>query len=108
VVEPIAQGPIETKEEIEAEIRRVFGRLAEEALCIARAESGLRADAQNDQTNIPVGSVDRGVFQLNDYWQSQVSDADAYDARANIAAAKRIHDSWGSWQAWTTHLQCGL
>ena len=99
---------VETKEEIQAEIVRVFGESAKDALCIAKMESGFRADARNSWGNTPAGSVDRGVFQLNSHWQSNISDEEAYDAKSNIAHAKAIHDSWGGWSAWSSRHKCGL
>jgi hypothetical protein len=100
---------VETKEEIQAEIVRVFGQDAENALCIAKMESGFRADARNINGNYPAGSVDRGVFQLNSHWQSHISDAEAFDAKSNIAQAKRIFDAWGgTWNAWSARTKCNL
>jgi len=95
---------VETKEEIRAEIVRVFGSQADEALCIAKMESGFRADAVNAaNTN---GTADVGVFQINDVhgmsWESRL------DARTNITKAKEIRDAWGSWDAWMTKGKCGL
>jgi hypothetical protein len=99
---------VETKEEIQGEIVRVFGKDANAALCIAKMESGFRADARNGWGNTPAGSVDRGVFQLNSHWQSHISDAEAFNAKSNIAHAKRIFDNWGGWDAWSTRHKCGL
>ena len=99
----MASARVETKEEIETEIRRVFGTLADQAVCVARMESGLRADAANHNTN---GTWDVGVFQLNDVhglsWEQRL------DARANIQKAKEIRDSWGNWRAWMAAPRCGL
>lgn len=100
-----ASAPLTTMAEIKAEIVRVFGSLANQALCIAEKESGFRADAVGTNTN---GTIDRGVFQLNSYWQRHISDAEAYDARANIKYAKQIRDEWGNWNAWSSRVKCGL
>lgn len=95
---------VETKEEIQAEIVRVFGNKAQEALCIANNESGFRADAVNSANSN--GTADVGVFQINDIhsmsWDSRM------DARTNIAKAKEIRDAWGSWEAWMAAPKCGL
>lgn len=104
----VASARVETEEEVKAGIVRVFGESAENALCIAKNESGFRPDAQNSWGNTPAGSVDRGVFQLNSHWQSQIPDSEAYDARANIAHAKRIFDAWGGWEAWSAQHKCNL
>ncbi len=82
----------------------MFGDKAQEALCIAKTESGFRADAVNSaNTN---GTADVGVFQINDIhsmsWDSRM------DARTNIAKAKEIRDAWGSWDAWVARTKCGL
>ncbi len=94
---------VETKEEVKAEIVRVFGALAEQALCIALNESGYRADAINHNTN---GTADVGVFQINDI--HGMSWDDRLDARANIQKAKEIRDAWGNWNAWVARTRCGL
>ncbi len=95
---------VETKEEIQAEIVRVFGESAKDALCIAKMESGFRADAVNSaNTN---GTADIGVFQINDI--HGMSWASRMDARTNIAKAKEIRDAWGSWDAWMAAPKCGL
>ena len=99
------QAPLTTKEEITAEIIRVFGPLADQALCIAKNESGFRADAVGSNAN---GTIDRGVYQLNSYWQSHITDEEAYDARTNIRYAKQIRDEWGNWNAWHARTKCGL
>lgn len=97
------EGIIDTKEEIQEEIVRVFGESAENALCIARMESGYRADATNQNTN---GTWDLGSFQINDV--HGMSWDDRMDARTNIAKAKEIRDAWGSWRAWMAAQKCGL
>lgn len=35
----------------------------------------------NDKGNYPADSVDRGIFMINDYWHSEVSDECAFDVR---------------------------
>ena len=46
---------------------------------LAYCESRLDTEAINDKGNNPEDSKDRGLFQYNSYWQSQVSDECAYD-----------------------------
>lgn len=105
VVQPQAQvlKKVETVNEIKAEIIRVFGPLADQALCIAKNESGYRPGAVNKNRN---GTFDVGVFQINDVhgmgWN------DRMDARKNIAKAKQIRDTWGNWNAWMARTKCGL
>lgn len=58
---PVEEEPV-TKS-VEAEIREVFGEYAEQALKVARCESGLRPTALNDKNKN--GTSDSGVFQIN-------------------------------------------
>lgn len=46
---------------------------------IALAESGGNTLAVNTAGNTPAGSRDRGLFQFNEYWNKDISDADAFD-----------------------------
>ena len=46
---------------------------------LSYCESRHDINAKNDKGNNPASSVDRGLFQYNSYWQSQVSDECAYD-----------------------------
>jgi hypothetical protein len=46
---------------------------------LAYCESKLDPTAINDKGNNPATSKDRGLFQYNSYWQSQVSDECAFD-----------------------------
>jgi hypothetical protein len=46
---------------------------------LAKCESSLRPDATNNKNNNPSWSIDRGLFQINDYWHSNVSDECAFD-----------------------------
>ena len=46
---------------------------------LSYCESRHNPEATNGNGNNPVDSVDRGLFQYNSYWQSQVSDECAYD-----------------------------
>ncbi len=46
------------------------------ALAVARCESGLNPKARNVN---PAGSTDRGLYQINNHWHPDVSDAQADD-----------------------------
>lgn len=67
----------------EATIRR----LAEETgfkwpdylIRLAKCESQFDPKATNTQNNFPKTSKDRGIFQISDYWHSEVTDEQAYD-----------------------------
>lgn len=89
-------------------IIRVFGKSAKNALCIASNESHFNPQAVNTKKNKPVGSRDRGVFQINSYWHAEVSDAQAFDPLQNVQAAYRIYRQDGNWHEWTTASLCGL
>jgi len=57
---------------------------AEYLVKLAFCESSMNPDATNDKGNNPAYSYDRGLFQYNSYWQSQVSDECAYDVRCSV------------------------
>lgn len=70
------------------------------AYAIAMAESGGNATASNSVGNS--AGTDRGLFQLNSYYHSEVSDKEAYDALANAKAAYRISHGGTNWSAWSS------
>lgn len=71
------------------------------AYAIAMAESGGRANAHNSVGNS--AGTDRGLFQINSYYHSEVSDSQAYNALANAKAAYRISHGGTNWSAWSTY-----
>lgn len=86
-----------TKEQIMAKICQVFKNNCQEALIIAKHESGFRPWAISS-TN------DWGVFQLNCKWQKRRVGGDCrrfLDPDTNIRIAKQIYDEQG-WNPWTT------
>lgn len=92
---------------IEAKILDKFGtgKLGQEALCIAKNESGFRPDALYVNKT---GSRDRGVFQINDKYHPHVTDAQAYDVDFSIKYAYKLRMDWGNWNAWMARTKCGL
>src|SRR5260370_22177492 len=75
------------------------------AVAIAWAESGLRTDATGynyDPVTHSISSRDRGLWQINDYWHPDVSDACAYDAACNAQAMARISSHGSNWGPWST------
>lgn len=84
------------KEEIIAEIVRVFGEEAPNAFNVLYCENrGLNPEAVNWNSN---GSWDAGIFQVNQihgYTMDQMK-----DYKQNIKAAKKIFDGRG-WTAWS-------
>ena len=52
----------------------------------------------------PSGSRDRGIFQINDCYHSEVSDACAYDLQCNVDAAYVIYrDASSTFQPWSAY-----
>ncbi|MER7911268.1 hypothetical protein, partial [Streptomyces sp. NPDC096068] len=74
------------------------------AVAVALAESSCNPSASNVQNNTPP-STDRGLWQINDYWHSEVGDACAYDAQCNADEAFRISSGGTNWQPWSTYNQ---
>jgi Transglycosylase SLT domain len=86
-----------TKEEIQAKICQVFTSNCQEALIIAKNESGFRPWAVS-KTN------DYGVFQINCRWQKRRVGGDCnkfLDVDTNIRIAKQIYNEQG-WNPWVT------
>jgi peptidoglycan hydrolase-like protein with peptidoglycan-binding domain len=72
------------------------------AVAVALAESQGKNDATNTAGNHPP-SEDRGLWQINNYWHPEVSDAQAFDPASAAAAAYRISGQGMDWNAWTTY-----
>jgi hypothetical protein len=66
---------------------------------LADCESKLGKYSHNKQGNYPQDSVDRGVFMINSYWHSEVSDQQAHDLDwATRWTIKRINQGYqGEW-----------
>jgi len=78
-----------SKKQVEIEIRKIarekgFDR-EDYLVALANCESTLNPKATH--INKPSGSVDRGLFQWNNYYQKQVSDECAYDIRCSTEKA---------------------
>jgi soluble lytic murein transglycosylase-like protein len=91
-------------------IRATFGKDADQALCIARHESGFnpKAIGYNHNRFGQVVSRDRGVMQINDKAHPDFPDRLAFDPQANINYAFQMWKQQGNWSAWTTHMACHL
>lgn len=71
------------------------------AVAVAMAESGLKTDATNNNTN---GSTDYGLFQINSIHQSILSEGDKFDALDNSKMAYKIwKQAGGKWTPWVTY-----
>lgn len=95
------KGQLPTEETIEEMIRRIAKEEKVDpdlAVRVALCESNL--DPQAEHIN-PKGSIDRGLYQWNNYWHPEVSDEVAYNpekaTRLFCKAVKEGHLSW--WNA---------
>jgi hypothetical protein len=71
------------------------------AAAVALAESGgdpAAVGTNSDQWR----SRDRGLWQINDHWHPEVSDACAFDATCNARAAYVISNGWTDFHEWAT------
>ncbi len=70
---------------VEKEIRDIASehdfQWTEYLVKLAICESNLNQFAINSKGNSPAWSTDRGVFQINDYWQSKVSNECSFNIR---------------------------
>lgn len=76
------------------------GQGLEMAVAIAEAESGGYSDAININKG---GSEDRGLWQINNYFHSEISDAAAFNPQEAAAAAYKISGGGASWTQWSTY-----
>jgi hypothetical protein len=70
------------------------------AVAVALAESGGRPGARHVNDD---GSVDRGLWQVNDLAHADVDDRCAFDAACSAHAAFAISDHGANWTPWTTY-----
>ncbi|MFD8943356.1 transglycosylase SLT domain-containing protein [Streptomyces californicus] len=71
------------------------------AVAVALAESGGQIRATNKSGNTPP-STDRGLWQINDHWHKEVSDAEAFNPPAAAAHVHRISKGGTVWREWST------
>ena len=72
------------------------------AVAVCAAESGGNTGARNVNSDSH-HSVDRGLWQINNYWHPEVSDSCAYSANCNANAAKSISSGGTNWTPWATY-----
>lgn len=70
-------------------------------VAIAKAESGLDTLITHSQGNS--AGVDRGILQINSYYHSEVSDAQAFDPDSAFAAGYRISKQGTDFTQWATY-----
>lgn len=85
-------------------IKAVFGDKADQAIAIAKCESGLRPEAYNGKNSN--GSNDSGLFQINSV--HGVSKRFLQDPLINTLIAKEIYDGRGNWSAWVCARKLGI
>jgi hypothetical protein len=76
------------------------------AVAIAMAESSCNPSAVGSNpagSGCPNGSLDRGLWQINNCWHPEVSDTCAYNSQCNANAAYTISYSGTYWQPWSTY-----
>lgn len=72
------------------------------AIAIAHAESRGVTNAFNPESNNRDGGNDRGLWQINDKFHPEVTDAQAFDPYAAARAAHRISQGGRDWSQWAT------
>lgn len=89
---------------VEKEIRHVFGKHAEQALKVARCESGLRPKVCNDGVN-KNSTVDCGTFQVNTVHKIERKWLKNY--QINIRVAYQLFEEGGyHWGHWYSSKKC--
>jgi hypothetical protein len=71
--------PLSVEEQIRAIAKEEGFKWENYLVRLADCESKLGLYKSNDKGNTPAGSIDRGVFMINNYWHKEVSDECAYD-----------------------------
>lgn len=69
------------------------------AVAVALAESDGWSKAVLVNENC---TTDRGLWQINDYWHPEVTEAQAFDPKRNAAVAFQIFIDSGDWTPWST------
>ena len=69
------------------------------AVAVAMAESSCNPSATGQNP----GSIDRGLWQINNVYHPEVSDACAYQSQCNADAAWNISNHGGNWSPWSTY-----
>jgi hypothetical protein len=70
------------------------------AVAVALAESSGKCKASHTNAG---GTIDRGLWQVNDYWHPECSDSCAYDCSCNAGCAKSIAGGGSDWTPWATY-----
>lgn len=74
------------------------------AIAMAESNGNPSAKSYNKKTKgCPSGSLDRGLWQINDCYHPEVDDGCAYDASCNAEAMFTISSSGTKWSPWSTY-----
>lgn len=78
------------------------GKGAHNAFAYALAETGGHLDPRisNAEGNTPAGSIDRGLWMINNYWHREIPDFVAYNPRLAAVAVRRISADGTDWSQW--------
>lgn len=97
----IAQ-PVTEKDRITNYIHEVFGEDAPLAFKVLSCEnSAMNPQAVNTAGNVPAGSRDIGVFQINEYWQ-KTQGKFLFNWKINVEIAHQLFEENGkSFRLWT-------
>jgi hypothetical protein len=81
------------------------GKRLVSAVAVMTAESNRYPGAfhENLSENGTVLSVDRGLFQINDFWHPSLSDEDAYKPIPNAAYAYDLSNRGEFWSHWAAY-----
>ena len=97
------------QEQIRGYIKEVFGKDADKAFKVLSCENAkLNPKAVNTAGNVPAGSRDIGVFQINEYWQG-VNAKFLFEPKINVMIAHKIFtDNGHSFERWTCGRKLGV
>lgn len=98
------------QKDIVAYVKQVFGKDSDKALQLLSCENhALNPKAVNGWNNTPAGSLDKGLFQINNHWQKIDNDAFLFDYKVNTQLAYNIFSRDGySFKLWTCGRKLGI
>lgn len=79
IPKPVIEPVISVEQQIRDIAKTENFRWPDYLIRLATCESNLNPLAENKHNNYPSNSTDRGLFQINNYWHYEVSDACAFD-----------------------------
>lgn len=96
-------------DEIVAYIKEVFGEDSDKAFKVLSCENhALNPNAVNTAGNVPAGSRDLGIFQINEYWQ-RTQGKFLLNWKINVLVAHQIFtDNGNTFERWTCGRKLGV